>query len=284
MGIAYDWVNQRHIKRKTKGKQRQVRNNDAIICLGPIISDIRQWHFSFRGAGDGVYSRGIYHGVILLPKDYPLSPPSVSMWTPSGRFVPHKSICLTATNYHPESWTPRWSIQGLVNALRLHMLTKPDEIGGMTADADEILEFARQSLDWKVTWTQTNSNNKKTRITVDHGLLLQEGVLSLGLEHTDGSDETLEEIKEPTDDESMVHSDTTTDTNELSDINEDIEQLVTELKEKLEVNDEIARVAVSKSDKNKKKLIEGSARKMDMIVSVLQLAVLYMVVLLFFNR
>ena len=109
-------------------------------------------------------------------------------------------------------------------------------------------------------------------------------MLSLGLEHTDGSDETLEEIKEPTDDESMVHSDTTTDTNELSDINEDIEQLVTELKEKLEVNDEIARVAVSKSDKNKKKLIEGSARKMDMIVSVLQLAVLYMVVLLFFNR
>ena len=257
-------------KEETRGKSR----NDAIICLGPITSDIRQWHFSFRGAGDGVYSRGIYHGVILLPKDYPLSPPSVSMWTPSGRFVPHKSICLTATNYHPESWTPRWSIQGLVNALRLHMLTKPDEIGGMTADADEILEFARQSLNWKVTWTQTNASNKKTRITVDHGLLLKEGVLSLGLEDAqEGSDETLEEI-EPTDAE----------TNSLTDINENLEQWVTELKEKLGAKEESTGVAVSKSDEKKKRVIERSARRMDMMVSVLQLAVLYIFVLLFFNR
>jgi len=61
MGIAYDWVNQRLIQRKTKTKRKKIemnRNrNEAIICLGPITTNLRQWHFSFSGPGEGFYSR-----------------------------------------------------------------------------------------------------------------------------------------------------------------------------------------------------------------------------------
>ncbi len=178
MGIAYDWVKQKHIQRKPKeGTKRKPYKNHNILCLGPITTNLRQWHFSFRGAGESLYGQGLYHGQILLPKDYPMSPPSIQMWTPSGRFVPFTDICLSASNYHPESWTPRWSIHAIVNALRLHMLNAPSEIGGMHSDHDETLEHARKSLQWKKTWVQTGKT--RTKITVDHKLLIATGVIRI---------------------------------------------------------------------------------------------------------
>ncbi|OEU15714.1 UBC-like protein, partial [Fragilariopsis cylindrus CCMP1102] len=116
----------------------------------PLTSNLRHWHFSFRGAGGkgGMYNNGIYHGLIKLSKDYPMSPPDIQVWTPSGRFKPGRDICLSASAYHPEAWTPRWSIFGMVHALRLHMLSAPNEIGAMTSTTAETLEFARLSLTW----------------------------------------------------------------------------------------------------------------------------------------
>ena len=229
MGIAYDWVNQRHIQRKTK---RKPKKNDAIICLGPITTNLREWHFSFRGVGE-VYSKGIYHGQIILPKDYPLSPPSIQMWTPNGRFKPFKDICLSATNYHPESWTPRWSIHALVTSLRLHMLNQPNEIGGMVSDLEDKEEFARKSLRWLCTWR----GSKKTKITVNHVLLLREGVLSLeetneGIDEEndqeeDGetNEETDENNQEDDDDEELLEENSSVESSEipLSDLDSDID-------------------------------------------------------------
>ena len=109
MGIAYDWVNQRRIvskkNRKTKEEESSsdvstttttttpynnnnnttapdpvidtTEDDQKILCLGPLTSNLRHWHFSFRGAGGkgGMYNNGIYHGLIKLSKDYPMSPP-----------------------------------------------------------------------------------------------------------------------------------------------------------------------------------------------------------------
>jgi len=204
MGIAYDWVNQRLIVRKKKSESNTNRSSGSahearILCLGPIQTNLRQWHFSFRGAGDGMYSGGIYHGQIVLPKDYPMSPPSVQLWTPSGRFVPHQDICLSASNYHPESWTPRWSIHGIVNALRLHMLTRPMEIGGIESTAEVTKNHARRSLEWKMTWKVRggNSGTKWTEITVDHQMMIQESVLDTAArtrEEEEEADTDLDEI------------------------------------------------------------------------------------------
>ncbi|RCV06247.1 hypothetical protein SETIT_1G148100v2 [Setaria italica] len=33
-----------------------------------------------------------------------------NMTTPSGRFAPHKRICLSMSEFHPESWNPMWSV------------------------------------------------------------------------------------------------------------------------------------------------------------------------------
>jgi ubiquitin-protein ligase len=98
-GIAYDWGKQRLVK----SKKAKSPSEKLPICIGPLSSNLKHWHFSFVGCG--IFERGLYHGVIILPKDYPGSPPRVQMWTPNGRFVPGIDICLSASAYHPETWT-----------------------------------------------------------------------------------------------------------------------------------------------------------------------------------
>jgi len=71
------------------------------------------------------------------------------MLTPSGRFVPGEDICLSASNYHPETWTPRWTILALVDALRLHMVTSAGEIGGMERGKRERGRLAEHSRVWR---------------------------------------------------------------------------------------------------------------------------------------
>ena len=165
MGIAYNWSKQCPVKSKS-----QITKHHPPLCIGPLATNLRHWHFSFKGCG--IYGSGLYHGRILLPKDYPLTPPRVQLWTPSGRFVPYHDICLSASAYHPESWTPRWTVLSLVQALRLHMLTNPQEIGGMTSSTEETYEYAKKSAAWTLAWRAG-----KVKIRVDHGEMIRQGAI-----------------------------------------------------------------------------------------------------------
>jgi ubiquitin-protein ligase len=188
MGIAYDWVLQKRIipKKKKRKNDPAYDMSSNYICLGPLTTNMRHWHFSFRGAGE-VFGKGIYHGRIVLPKDYPLKPPRVQMWTESGRFKPGADICLSASAYHPESWTPKWTIFGLVNALRLHMLQSPIEIGGIARTREDMLDFAQKSQSWFIEWWSGGS----VKIQVSHAKLLKEGILTL--DH-DGEEELQKQV------------------------------------------------------------------------------------------
>lgn len=73
MGIAYDWTRMKTIKRKETNSQ----NN--YVRLGPFGKNLLRWHFSVMGPANSVYQDGIYHGRVLLPKDYPGSPPRVQV-------------------------------------------------------------------------------------------------------------------------------------------------------------------------------------------------------------
>mmetsp|Transcript_12081 Transcript_12081/g.22456 ORF Transcript_12081/g.22456 Transcript_12081/m.22456 type:complete len:503 (-) Transcript_12081:188-1696(-) len=186
MGTAYDWVNQKRIAPKRNKGAKQDEHSQKIICLGPLSTNLRHWHFSFRGPGH-LY-KGIYHGRIILPKDFPMSPPRVQLWTPSGRFVPRRDVCLSASAYHPESWTPRWTIFGLVNALRLHMLIPPGEIGGMESTLEAKEQYARESLTWKYKWRE----GEKTWVCVDHAKLLEDCILTLDGDNEEEEEKTVE--------------------------------------------------------------------------------------------
>eukprot|EP00984_Skeletonema_dohrnii_P002774 scaffold957_cov125-Skeletonema_dohrnii-CCMP3373.AAC.2 len=141
-GIAYDWINMKSIRNTNTTSSGYVR-------IGPFGKNLLRWHFSVAGPANSVYENGIYHGRVLLPKDYPASPPRVQMITPSGRFIPGHDICLSASSYHPETWTPRWTVLSLVDGLRLHMLTTANEIGGVLASDEKRRQYAIESRSWK---------------------------------------------------------------------------------------------------------------------------------------
>ena len=54
-----------------------------------------------------------YHGKVVFPNDYPFKPPSIFMLTPNGRFETGRRLCLSMSDFHPESWVPAWSVAAL---------------------------------------------------------------------------------------------------------------------------------------------------------------------------
>lgn len=74
------------------------------ITVMPLENNILEMHYIIEGSPGTPYDGGIYHGKLLFPKDYPLRPPSVIMLTPSGRFQPNRRLCLSMSDFHPETW------------------------------------------------------------------------------------------------------------------------------------------------------------------------------------
>ena len=69
------------------------------------------------GLKDCPFEGGFYVGKLMLPTEYPSKPPGVMMITPNGRFQPEKKICMSMSDYHPESWSPAWSISTVLIGL-----------------------------------------------------------------------------------------------------------------------------------------------------------------------
>uniref|UniRef100_A0A7S0CKE4 UBC core domain-containing protein n=1 Tax=Proboscia inermis TaxID=420281 RepID=A0A7S0CKE4_9STRA len=161
------------VKNASSESSNSNSNNICYIRIGPLKSNLFRWHFTFSGPLNSPYEDGYYHGRVLLPKSYPLSPPRIQLLTPNGRFLTGTDICLSATNFHPESWTPRWTVRGLVNALRLHMCTTAGEIGGCNASEDDRRKFAERSRFWKM--RLNGGASTQWCGIVDHGEMIQEG-------------------------------------------------------------------------------------------------------------
>ena len=76
-------------------------------------NNIKLFYFVLKPK-DEPYTGGMYMGKIELPDDYPKTPGTFYMLTPSGRFNINSKICLTNSSYHKESWTPIWSIRNMI--------------------------------------------------------------------------------------------------------------------------------------------------------------------------
>ena len=71
-------------------------------------TNILLWSFLVAPPDDTVYGGGWYWGRVTFPQDYPFAPPGIQFVTPSGRFRPETKICMSMSDYHPESWNPAW--------------------------------------------------------------------------------------------------------------------------------------------------------------------------------
>lgn len=110
-----------------------------------LPSDMRVWHFTLKGYPQSVYEGGLYHGVIRLPKEYPLKPPDIQFLTPNGRFNTHQNICLSASGFHPESWSPLWKVRNLVESIGAFMLAEDNHVGYINSSVSRRRELAQSS-------------------------------------------------------------------------------------------------------------------------------------------
>ncbi|EQC32618.1 ubiquitin-conjugating enzyme E2 J2 [Saprolegnia diclina VS20] len=114
----------------------------------PLERNILEWHYVLRGIG--VYEGGYYHGKLVFPPEYPMKPPSVYMLTPNGRFQTNKRLCLSMSDYHPETWNPMWSVSSILAGLYSFMNETTPTLGSITTTDAQKRKFALASLEENV--------------------------------------------------------------------------------------------------------------------------------------
>jgi ubiquitin-conjugating enzyme E2 J2 len=116
------------------------------IKAHPSPSNLLEWHFVLEGASGTPFEGGIYHGKLVFPPNYPFKPPSISIFTPNGRFATNTKLCLSITDYHPESWNPMWSVGTILTGLLSFMYDNQPTTGSITSSDTEKQQLARASL------------------------------------------------------------------------------------------------------------------------------------------
>ncbi|KAJ3363486.1 Ubiquitin-conjugating enzyme E2 J1 [Allomyces javanicus] len=115
----------------------------------PEEGNLFELHFTIRGPSDTPYANGLYHGALFLPHDYPFRPPEIMFLTPNGRFEVKKKICLSVSDFHPESWQPAWGIRTVLVGISGFMGVESEgAIGSIKWTDDERARLALASSAW----------------------------------------------------------------------------------------------------------------------------------------
>ena len=125
-------------------KQIKDRVTDNFLAT-PDPDNIFVWYFLVFGLKDTFYEGGYYMGKLVFPQDYPWKPPSIIMITKNGRFALNQKICLSISDFHPETWNPIWPISSILIGLISFMVTKDSTVGSINTTEDEIKRIARES-------------------------------------------------------------------------------------------------------------------------------------------
>lgn len=112
------------------------------IVTVPLSSNILEWHYVILGPQDSPYDGGLYHGKLLFPQEFPFRPPAVFMITPSGRFRTNTRLCLSISDFHPESWNPVWTVGSILIGLLSFMLEETMAVGTMRCSAAQKRQYA----------------------------------------------------------------------------------------------------------------------------------------------
>lgn len=135
-------------KRLSKEYKAMAENPPPFIMARPNESNILEWHYIITGPPETPYENGQYHGTLTFPSDYPFKPPAIRMITPSGRFQENTRLCLSMSDYHPNTWNPGWSVSTILNGLLSFMTSDEGTTGSITSTDQQKRVLCKRSLEY----------------------------------------------------------------------------------------------------------------------------------------
>ncbi|KAK3220640.1 hypothetical protein Dsin_014610 [Dipteronia sinensis] len=134
------------VKRLQKEYRALCKEPVSHVVARPSPSNILEWHYVLEGSEGTPFAGGYYYGKIKFPPEYPYKPPGITMITPNGRFMTQKKICLSMSDFHPESWNPMWSVSSILTGLLSFMMDNSPTTGSVNTSAAEKQRLAKTSL------------------------------------------------------------------------------------------------------------------------------------------
>lgn len=116
------------------------------IIAEPNPANILEWYYLIFGPEGTQYEGGIYLGRLVFPRDFPYKPPSIYMITPNGRFKTNTRLCLSMSDFHPDTWNPTWSVSTILTGLLSFMLERSPTLGSIEMSDYERRQLAVRSL------------------------------------------------------------------------------------------------------------------------------------------
>ncbi|KAK9869881.1 hypothetical protein WA026_003602 [Henosepilachna vigintioctopunctata] len=120
------------------------------ITAEPLPSNILEWHYVVCGPENTPYEGGYYHGKLVFPNEFPFKPPAIYMLTPNGRFKTNKKLCLSISDFHPDTWNPAWSVSTILTGLLSFMNEKCPTLGSVETTDHDKRQFAYNSLEYNL--------------------------------------------------------------------------------------------------------------------------------------
>jgi len=126
---------------------RLAKDPVPYVQAAPLPSNILEWHYVVTGPEKTPYEGGVYHGKLVFPREFPFKPPSIYMITPSGRFKVNTRLCLSISDFHPDTWNPAWSVSSILTGLVSFMTEKTPTLGSLETSDYTKRQLALQSLE-----------------------------------------------------------------------------------------------------------------------------------------
>eukprot|EP00004_Rigifila_ramosa_P009802 TRINITY_DN2152_c0_g1_i1.p2 TRINITY_DN2152_c0_g1~~TRINITY_DN2152_c0_g1_i1.p2 ORF type:complete len:214 (+),score=36.02 TRINITY_DN2152_c0_g1_i1:225-866(+) len=74
----------------------------------------------------------------------------IMMLTPNGRFQTNTRLCLSMSDFHPESWNPMWSVASILTGLLSFMLEETPTLGSVKMTTKERQRLAQMSHSFNI--------------------------------------------------------------------------------------------------------------------------------------
>lgn len=133
-----------HTTASSRLKQDYLRiKKDPVpyVTAAPLPTNILEWHYVVIGPENTPYEGGFYHGKLIFPKEFPFRPPRILMITPNGRFKTNTRLCLSISDFHPDTWNPAWSVSTILTGLLSFMVETSPTLGSV-----ETSEYQKKQL------------------------------------------------------------------------------------------------------------------------------------------